>query len=215
MSADLLTRLIAAGTPAELVAEVAMLSARADAAAQAIEGRRAKDRARQDRRRHAMSRDITLDNVTTRDVTDEPPPSPSPFLPPDPQPTPAPAHPHANPTRARAAGSFVRPDWADEQIWADFLANRRKKGLTNTATAFRKFLADIDRLTDAAWPPGRLLEAITARGWGALYPSIKDDDDEQRSGRRPQRVGRNDRSDDAHGPSIGAALDWLNDSGPH
>ena len=44
MTADLLTRLIEAGTPATLVAEVAMLAARADAAGEAIEKRRAVDR---------------------------------------------------------------------------------------------------------------------------------------------------------------------------
>ena len=68
MSTNLLARLIEAGTPAALVAEVAMLAARADAASDAINGRRARDRERQMRSRHATSRDITLDSVTERDV---------------------------------------------------------------------------------------------------------------------------------------------------
>ena len=94
MTADLLARLIEAGTPAALVAEVAMLAARADAAGEAIEKRRAVDRDRQNRRRHATSRDITLDSVTTRDVTDEPSPSPpSPSSSPNPSNNPTPAPP--------------------------------------------------------------------------------------------------------------------------
>lgn len=77
MSADLLTKLIAAGTPAELVGEVAMALARAEASAQALERRRRSDRERQ-RDRRGASRDITLDGVTARDKADtkEIPPNP-------------------------------------------------------------------------------------------------------------------------------------------
>jgi len=63
VSADLLARLIAAGTPADLVAEVARELARAEVANEAIEARRARDRERQERRRHVMSRDTS--DVTT------------------------------------------------------------------------------------------------------------------------------------------------------
>lgn len=59
VSADLLKRLIEAGTPAELIAEVAMLAGEAAA----LERRRESDRERQAARRHVMSRD-------TADVTD-------------------------------------------------------------------------------------------------------------------------------------------------
>lgn len=57
---DLVARLVAAGTPADLVGEVAILVAEA----KILEQRRAKDRERQDRRRHVMSRDVTLGHVT-------------------------------------------------------------------------------------------------------------------------------------------------------
>jgi len=83
---------------------------------------------------------------------------------------------HTGETRARKTEPFPRPDWADEQVWADFLANRRKKNLTNSPTAYRKFIADIDRLTDTNWPPGRILEAAVGRGWGAIYAGCKDED---------------------------------------
>ena len=66
-------------------------------------------------------------------------------------------------------GAFVRPEWADEVVWADFLKNRKAKRLTNTETAYRAFLRDIEKFVDDDWPPGRLLEAIVSRGWGAAY----------------------------------------------
>lgn len=67
------------------------------------------------------------------------------------------------------ASAFPKPDWADVSVWVDFLANRKRKRLPNTATAHKAFLADIARLTDPDWPPGRLLEHATAKGWGAIY----------------------------------------------
>lgn len=65
--------------------------------------------------------------------------------------------------------AFPKPDWADVSVWYDFLANRKRKRLPNTATAHKAFLADIARQADAEWPPGRLLEHATAKGWGAIY----------------------------------------------
>lgn len=65
--------------------------------------------------------------------------------------------------------AFPKPDWADAAVWPDFLANRKRKRLPNTATAHKAFLADIARIADAEWPPGRLLEHATAKGWGAIY----------------------------------------------
>jgi hypothetical protein len=56
---DLLARLIAAGTPAELVAEVAMELGRAQGELASLERRRAADRDRQAKRRHVTSRDVT------------------------------------------------------------------------------------------------------------------------------------------------------------
>lgn len=169
---DLLTRLIAAGTPADLIAEVAMLAARAEVDREAIESRRAKDRERQNARRgNVTSRD-------TQDVTDE---TPSLEVPPQtPLPNPTPTR-NENP-RARKADPFPRPEWADPGVWADLLTNRRKKNLPNTASAHRKLLADIDRLTDEVWPPGRVLEAAVSRGWGAIYAGCKDDDDGRTNG---------------------------------
>lgn len=68
MSADLIARLIEAGTPAALVAEVAMLAARAEADKEAIKSRREKDRERQAAlRNNVMSRD-TADTTLQADA---------------------------------------------------------------------------------------------------------------------------------------------------
>ncbi|WP_144061994.1 hypothetical protein [Sphingomonas sp. MM-1] len=95
MSAALLCRLIEAGTPAALVAEVAAALAQADAASLALRMRRQADAARQQKRRaegkpkadadadadaesrdvtghHVMSRDIPEDSVTSRDIAETP-----------------------------------------------------------------------------------------------------------------------------------------------
>lgn len=75
---------------------------------------------------------------------------------------------------ARKRDDFPKPAWAEAQVWSDFLANRRRKKLANTPTAHKAFLDDIARLTDDAWPPGRLLSVATGKGHGAIYPSIKE-----------------------------------------
>lgn len=67
-AASLIARLAAEGVSPDLLGEVAMALASAQAAAQAIEKRRASDRDRQAKRRdHVTSRDVTGQNVTTRD----------------------------------------------------------------------------------------------------------------------------------------------------
>lgn len=174
----LIARLIAAGTPADLIEEVAMELARAKVAEEAIDQRRSKDRERQQAHRR---------NVTSRyaaDVTQEASPlSSPPKVPPDPQKITPPLTPQPTTGEKRAREPFPRPEWADPQVWADLLANRRKKNLANTASAHRKLLADIDRLTDADWPPGRVLEAAVSRGWGAIYAGCKDDDDGRTNGK--------------------------------
>lgn len=160
---DILARLIEAGTPAALVADVALELAKAELARDAIERRRASDRERTARRR---ANDVTQCHVTERDVTD----APSLSLPPNENNSNPPTHTHPDvTTRARKADPFPRPDWCSEQIWNDLKANRKAKRLPNTASAHAKLLRDLEAMSDDDWPPGRLLEAIVARGWAAAY----------------------------------------------
>ena len=89
----------------------------------------------------------------------------------------------------RASNPFPRPDWADPQHWADFLSNRRKKRLNNTATAYEGFLRDIDRWTDADWPPGRLLELAAGKGWGSINDPTEGSYNGRSNGGTNERVG--------------------------
>lgn len=168
MDATLISKLIEAGTPAALVAEVALALARATASQEAIEKRRSADRERQSRRRdNVTSRDITLDTVTACDT----PLSPAPFLSPHtPQTNPHPHTPVSITPRARGAKPFdVCPDGVDAAHWRDFLANRRAKRLPNTETAYHGVLRKLAELVNDEWPPGRLMQAIVEKGWASIH----------------------------------------------
>jgi hypothetical protein len=120
MSADLLGRLIACGTPADLIGEVAMALARGETDRQAIASRRAADRDRQRSRRalrdvrgsHAESRGVTDRHVASRDGADASPSDKK--NPPDPLKELTPTHPpeeaeaSSAPDGGRAAGRAVR-----------------------------------------------------------------------------------------------------------
>lgn len=108
-----------------------------------------------------------------------------------------------SPARAPKAPAFPRPDFADPQVWADFLANRKRKGTPNTATAWKRMMADIARLSDDEWPPGRLLEHAAGKGWAGIYDP-REDNGNSRNGQRSSnhhRTGsrRADEIDDAAG----------------
>jgi Helix-turn-helix domain len=81
--------------------------------------------------------------------------------------------------RARDADPFPRPDWADAQVWSDFMVNRKAKRCRNTATAYRGFLADIERNQTSSWTPAALLEHATAKGWAGIYAPREDDHEQQ------------------------------------
>lgn len=72
-------------------------------------------------------------------------------------------------TRTAKADPFPKPEWAEDQVWFDFMANRKAKKARNTATAYAGFLSDIARLSDGEWPPGRLLRHAAAKGWAGIY----------------------------------------------
>lgn len=169
MSADLLARLIAAGTPAELVAEVAMTLAEANAAASALERRRAAERARQANRR-AASRDVTECHVTERDSADSPSLSPSLFL--SPQTPQTNSHPHTHPrgesarTRKGSLAAFPPPAGVTAEQWESFVRQRRKK---LTPHAYKLLTGKLDDLARDGWPPGKLIDLAIERGWETVF----------------------------------------------
>lgn len=168
--AQLIRDMSAAGAPAEAIA----LAVEAIEAAQsALEDRRAVERDRK-RRQRERAKD-TGGTVTGRSrdtdgtFADTPSLSPSPLPSPHtPQPTPRP-HTHPDNTPARKADPFPCPDWCEMAVWRDLKANRKAKRLANTATAHERFIAAVMGMADDEWPPGRIVQAIAANGWGGAH----------------------------------------------
>lgn len=186
-----------------------MLLAVVEAAAAVDEEKRERKRAgnaeRQQRFRDARAAERNNSNalcgVTERDGDCAPSLEVSPQTPlPKPTPTPGIATP-----RTRKAGSFPCPDGVEPQHWSDFLANRQRKRLANTPTAYRRVVADLTKLADDEWPPDRIVQFAAERGWAAIFdPRGKHDG---------QRNGHH-RAEPAVGRSIAAAQDWLAECGP-
>lgn len=93
-------------------------------------------------------------------------------------------------SRAERVDPFPRPEWADPQVWADFLANRKAKRCPNTATAYARLLREIERLASPDWPPTRLLENAAARGWAGIYEPRETPDHGERGNRPSPSAGR-------------------------
>jgi hypothetical protein len=182
---SLIARLIEAGTPAELIEEVAMMVAEKRAAEKAMQEARDKARERQARKRERdMSRDVTQHNVTECDIDRSPPCSP---------PNDIYSNPPLNPpiTKSSVRDAFPCPDWCDRKVWADLKRNRKTKRLTNTETAHAEFLRDIAKLATDEWPPGEVVRAIVARGWGGAYDPRQSQNDRKPANVRTAPSNRN------------------------
>ena len=195
----LLQELLDAGTPPLLVAKVAAEIARASAANDILEQRRAHERERKARSR---SREVTGQHVTARDGAD----APLSLSPNENNSNPHTHTPVVNITRARKGDPFPRPDFADPLHWHDFLENRKRKRLPNTASAHAKMLREIDRWTDAEWPPGRIIQHAAEKGWAGIY-NPREDQEHQNGRLPPQRnLGMGRSGADASGADLLAEL---------
>jgi hypothetical protein len=101
-------------------------------------------------------------------------------------------HPENTP-RARKADDFPCPVWCEPEVWADLKRNRRTKKLTNTVTAYRQFVADVEAMADDAWPPGKLVKAIVAKGWGGAHDPRDDRKPGNGNGLRDSIAARPDK----------------------
>ena len=161
-----LDAMVKAGCTAEQI--VAAVKASMGEVEARTEEKRTRDRERKRRQRtreregHEVSRG---QSVTAADIDAPPSPPPPSLSPTPPNLTPTPTPPEHTP-RARKADPFPCPEWCDEQVWRDLKANRRTKRLANTNTAHQRFIDTIEAMADDHWPPGKLVEAIAARGWG-------------------------------------------------
>lgn len=96
------------------------------------------------------------------------------------------------PRKARASkpDPYPRPAGVPAQAWADFLTNRRRKKMPNTASAYKRLLDDLDRLVDDDWPPGRLVEFAASRGWCGIYDPRTTSHERTDDRQRPQFAGK-------------------------
>lgn len=192
---DLIARLIAAGTPADLVADVAMELGRMRGELTALDRRRQADRDRQRNKRDADRHDGNVTSRDNADVTDTPPAldkETSPRPPKEINPTP---RVNCGRALARKAGGFGPPDNVSLDSWNAF-ASQRKKPITEISYA--RMLKTLAECADVGWPPGEIVDRAIERGWETLFTPT-----EPRNGRQQQR------NSDGIGPTTRAALDWM------
>lgn len=165
-TSDLMQAMADAGAPMEAI----LIAVRAiEERDEAIEHRRKTERERKRRQRaNVQDTDGTVTGQS-RDkdgtVPDEAPLS----LPPNENNSNPPTHTPGTQTPARKADPFPCPDWCEPAVWSDLKRNRRTKKLTNTETAHKRFVSEVMAMADEDWPPGRLVEAIAAKGWGGAH----------------------------------------------
>lgn len=160
MSAALIAKLIEAGTPAVLVAEVAMELGRAQAAAEILEQRR-----KNERDRKARSRDVTGQDVTGRESQDNPSPQSPPLKStPDPLKITPPLTPQ--PIVEGARPKFSPPDGVTDGQWKAF-RQQRKKALNDRS--YTLLCNKLTELADAGWPPGQMIDLAIERGWETVF----------------------------------------------
>lgn len=158
MSADLLKRLAAAGTPMDLIMEVAETLADAKAAERLLNRRREKDRLR---KRSSADSVETVENAETVEIRGG--------VSLDKETTPDPKEINPIPC-VREPRAWALPAGVSLQVWTDFLSNRKRKRLGTTPTAWKSFNDSLARVSSQTGiPPPQLIEQCTAKGWGAIY----------------------------------------------
>jgi hypothetical protein len=172
MSAALLARLIEAGTPAALVGEVAMELAKAQAVADILEQRKAKDRERKRLPR------TSAESEETAEIQEQGFPEVSPPAPPLPNPSnTAPLSPPIQEEKLRAVGSCLKkayqveiPDWMPESF-AEFRAMRKRmRNVPFEPGAERRCIAKLTRLRGEGHDPEKLLSKAIENGHRTFFP---------------------------------------------
>lgn len=160
---NLLARLIEAGTPADLISEVAMLLAER----KVLENRRKNERERKAKSRrdsdecHVTSREGTGQDGTTEDSPLSRPPNDNNSNPP--------THTPVNKPRARKA-DFVLPSNIPAEAWDGWLEMRKKIGKPPTDHAKTLAVAELDKLAADGWPPGDVLNHCTLNAYQGIFP---------------------------------------------
>lgn len=183
--ATALKHLIAAGVSGDdlvrAVAEMEAVALAQLAAERPVEDTRSVSARRQARYRERLAERNAERNEASQSVTGDA------FVTVDPSPNKSPPHPqkltptpHTHEGRAHDAPATPRawacPTGVDPSHWRDFRANRRKKRLTDTETAYAAQLKLIERFATADWPPGRLVEKAAEKGWGTIVDPTEYED---------------------------------------
>lgn len=76
--------------------------------------------------------------------------------------------------KAKPVDLFPKPDGVDDQVWVDFLVNRKggagRRAAPNTPTAHKKLMDDLARISaKTGWTFGQLVEYAAAKGWQGIY----------------------------------------------
>lgn len=168
MSADLLNRLAAAGTPMDLIMEVAETLADARAAQRLLDQRREKDRLR--KRLNSVESVETAESAESSET-------PSPLVPPKVSPGPPSNNPpiSPNPEPISAGAKFILPGDIPAEPFAAFVEMRRSIGKKMTDHAKHLAVLKLRKLRDEdGWPPGEVLNHSTLNSYQGLFPPQKD-----------------------------------------
>lgn len=158
MSAALIAKLIEAGTPADLVAEVAMELSRAQVVTETLDRRR-----KNERERKARSREVTGQSVTARDGADKGSLEVSPR-------TPLPKPSKSSPLNPPKSKLVDQPAWMPSEEWASFKEMRHKmRGIPFTEAAERTVIAKLARLRADGHDPAKLLSKAVERGHRTVF----------------------------------------------
>jgi hypothetical protein len=179
--------LAAAGLTAEQLALVMELSATVAAEARPAIDKAAENKRAYDREYRRANRKNRTTSYEINEKNDPPSGSPKDI-------NQTPSSPPVDVSEAEASSHQPRP-WAlpvgvSLQVWTDFLANRKRKRLGTTPTAWKAFNDDLKRISSQTGiPPPKLIEMCTAKGWGAIYDPRTEDE------RRPNTLGRHQPAD--------------------
>lgn len=167
MSATLLAKLIEAGTPAELVGEVAMELARAQAAQEQTERRKAKDR---ERKRNSTD---SAESAESQEIPSPLEVSPQTPLPKTPNPVGSPLSPPAVvlAEKKQAIACCLRvaypcPEGVSDEQWAAFRDQRKKK---LNPRSYLLLCNKLIALAEDGWPPGEMIDLAIERGWETVF----------------------------------------------
>jgi hypothetical protein len=157
VNAALLQKLLEAGTPVALVAEVAAELARAQAAQEMIEHRRAKDRERKRSPRNSeeSAEGAEFQEKGSLEVSPPAPPLPKPSK--------------SAPLNPPIFGEF--PDWWPTETYAEFRAMRKRmRNVPFEPGAERRLVAKVTKLKAEGHDPEKLLSKAIENGHRTVFP---------------------------------------------